>query len=143
MLIDVRHQLGNGVRSAAHSDESLISKRRDSLLFASLFFSFTLHSSTTPSTPLTLTSTLNLTMFTGIVEILGRITDIAPLDFSESGGQGFSITIGDAEEILGDCHLGDSIAINGKYSSPWTISPPTPQYIRTVQTFNWRSITNL
>jgi riboflavin synthase len=53
-------------------------------------------------------------MFTGIVEILGRITDIAPLDFSESGGQGFSITVGDAKEILGDCHLGDSIAINGK-----------------------------
>ncbi|KAG0264403.1 Riboflavin synthase alpha chain [Mortierella polycephala] len=52
-------------------------------------------------------------MFTGIVEILGKVTDIAPLDFSESGGKGFSITIGNAAEILGDCHLGDSIAING------------------------------
>ncbi|KAF9350262.1 Riboflavin synthase alpha chain [Mortierella sp. AD094] len=52
-------------------------------------------------------------MFTGIVEILGKVIDIAPLDFSESGGQGFSITIGEATEILGDCHLGDSIAVNG------------------------------
>lgn len=54
-------------------------------------------------------------MFTGIVEILGKVTNIAPLDDSESGGQGFSITIGNAAEILGDCHLGDSIAINGKH----------------------------
>ncbi|KAF9944999.1 Riboflavin synthase alpha chain [Mortierella alpina] len=52
-------------------------------------------------------------MFTGIVEILGSIIDIAPLDSSESGGQGFSITVGNAAEILTDCHLGDSIAING------------------------------
>ncbi|KAF9180532.1 Riboflavin synthase alpha chain [Haplosporangium sp. Z 767] len=52
-------------------------------------------------------------MFTGIVEILGKVIDIAPLDFSESGGKGFSITVGNAAEILGDCHLGDSIAING------------------------------
>ncbi|KAF9092953.1 Riboflavin synthase alpha chain [Mortierella sp. GBA35] len=52
-------------------------------------------------------------MFTGIVEILGKVTSIVPLDSSESGGQGFSITIGHAAEILGDCHLGDSIAVNG------------------------------
>ncbi|KAF9149381.1 Riboflavin synthase alpha chain, partial [Linnemannia gamsii] len=52
-------------------------------------------------------------MFTGIVEILGKVTSIVPLDSSESGGQGFSITIGNAAEILGDCHLGDSIAVNG------------------------------
>ncbi|KAF9567443.1 Riboflavin synthase alpha chain [Mortierella alpina] len=52
-------------------------------------------------------------MFTGIVEILGKIIDIAPLDSSESGGQGFSITVGNAAEILTDCHLGDSIAVNG------------------------------
>lgn len=54
-------------------------------------------------------------MFTGIVEILGKITSIVPLDSSESGGQGFSITIGNAAEILGDCHLGDSIAVNGMF----------------------------
>ncbi|KAF9917841.1 Riboflavin synthase alpha chain [Lobosporangium transversale] len=52
-------------------------------------------------------------MFTGIVEHLGKVIDVAPLDFSESGGKGFSITIGEAAEILGDCHLGDSIAVNG------------------------------
>ncbi|KAG0318337.1 Riboflavin synthase alpha chain [Dissophora globulifera] len=52
-------------------------------------------------------------MFTGIVEILGKVVDIAPLDSTDSGGSGFSITIGDATEILGDCHLGDSIAVNG------------------------------
>ncbi|KAF9425062.1 Riboflavin synthase alpha chain [Podila epigama] len=52
-------------------------------------------------------------MFTGIVEILGKVVDIAPLDTTVSGGQGFSITIGDAAEILCDCHLGDSIAVNG------------------------------
>ena len=56
-------------------------------------------------------------MFTGIVEILGKVTSIVPLDSSESGGQGFSITIGNAAEILGDCHLGDSIAVNGKLST--------------------------
>ena len=48
-----------------------------------------------------------------LVDILGSIIDIAPLDSSESGGQGFSITVGNAAEILTDCHLGDSIAING------------------------------
>ncbi|KAF9969029.1 Riboflavin synthase alpha chain, partial [Modicella reniformis] len=52
-------------------------------------------------------------MFTGIVEHLGKVIDIVELDFSESGGKGFSITIGEAAEILGDCHLGDSIAVNG------------------------------
>ncbi|KAG0224465.1 alpha subunit of riboflavin synthase [Mortierella sp. GBAus27b] len=52
-------------------------------------------------------------MFTGIVEHLGKVTDIVELDFSESGGKGFSITIGEAASILGDCHLGDSIAVNG------------------------------
>ncbi|KAK3827603.1 MAG: alpha subunit of riboflavin synthase [Benniella sp.] len=52
-------------------------------------------------------------MFTGIVEQLGKVIDIVERDFSESGGKGFSITIGDAAGILGDCHLGDSIAVNG------------------------------
>ncbi|KAG0242275.1 Riboflavin synthase alpha chain [Actinomortierella wolfii] len=52
-------------------------------------------------------------MFTGIVEIMGRVTDVSPLDSTESGGGGFSITIGEAADILGDCHLGDSIAVNG------------------------------
>ncbi|KAK3836996.1 MAG: hypothetical protein JOS17DRAFT_427488 [Linnemannia elongata] len=62
-------------------------------------------------------NTTTATMFTGIVEILGKVTSIVPLDSSESGGEGFSITIGNAAEILGDCHLGDSIAVNGKLTT--------------------------
>ncbi|KAF2097257.1 riboflavin synthase alpha chain [Rhizodiscina lignyota] len=38
-------------------------------------------------------------MFTGIVEVVGR--------------GGTSLTISNVEEILGDCHLGDSISVNG------------------------------
>ncbi|KAF8960493.1 Riboflavin synthase alpha chain [Entomortierella lignicola] len=75
-------------------------------------------------------------MFTGIVEILGKVTEIVPLDFSESGGQGFSITIGEATEILGDCHLGDSIAINGtcltvtEFESSWFKVGVAPETLR-------------
>ncbi|KDQ15592.1 hypothetical protein BOTBODRAFT_31488 [Botryobasidium botryosum FD-172 SS1] len=52
-------------------------------------------------------------MFTGLVEHLGTISAIVPLDTTESGGGGWSITIGDAAPILGDCHIGDSISVNG------------------------------
>ncbi|KAJ2786489.1 Riboflavin synthase alpha chain [Coemansia interrupta] len=52
-------------------------------------------------------------MFTGIVECMGKVVEFAPLDTTESGGSGASLTISGAKEILGDCHLGDSIAING------------------------------
>ncbi|KAJ1555478.1 Riboflavin synthase alpha chain [Nowakowskiella sp. JEL0078] len=52
-------------------------------------------------------------MFTGIVEALGRVAAIVPLDVSQSGGGGFSITISNAEVVLVDVNLGDSIAING------------------------------
>ncbi|KAK9703758.1 Riboflavin synthase alpha chain [Basidiobolus ranarum] len=52
-------------------------------------------------------------MFTGIVEIIGTVANVNTLDTSESGGKGWTITIKDASEILDDCHLGDSIAING------------------------------
>ncbi|PWN50057.1 Lumazine-binding protein [Violaceomyces palustris] len=52
-------------------------------------------------------------MFTGIVELLAPIISIDPLDSSASGGGGFSITIGDCHQILTDCHIGDSIAVNG------------------------------
>ncbi len=65
-------------------------------------------------------------MFTGIVEILGgsyypsysplqanckqtAVSELNPQD--ETGGT--SLTISNATEILGDCHLGDSIAVNG------------------------------
>ncbi|KAH7104972.1 Lumazine-binding protein [Auriculariales sp. MPI-PUGE-AT-0066] len=52
-------------------------------------------------------------MFTGIVEHLGLIEDIQQLDTSESGGGGWSLTIGSSAPILGDCHIGDSISVNG------------------------------
>jgi riboflavin synthase len=53
-------------------------------------------------------------MFTGLVEIMGTVSSIKEQDNTESGGNGWTITVSDAAEILSDCHLGDSIAINGK-----------------------------
>ncbi|KAK4509442.1 TSPc domain-containing protein [Mucor velutinosus] len=52
-------------------------------------------------------------MFTGLVEIMGTVSNIQEQDNSESGGNGWTITVSDAADILTDCHLGDSIAING------------------------------
>lgn len=52
-------------------------------------------------------------MFTGIVELIGTVADYQTQDTTESGGNGVSLTIKDAAPILGDCHLGDSIAVNG------------------------------
>ncbi|RMZ71612.1 riboflavin synthase alpha subunit [Pyrenophora seminiperda CCB06] len=52
-------------------------------------------------------------MFTGIVEIIGTVASLEKLDQTASGGGGTSLTISGCEEILGDCHLGDSIAVNG------------------------------
>ncbi|CAG8544395.1 9402_t:CDS:2 [Ambispora gerdemannii] len=52
-------------------------------------------------------------MFTGIVEHIGTIIDIVELDTTASGGGGWSVTIGEAEHVLTDCHIGDSIAVNG------------------------------
>ncbi|GEM06024.1 riboflavin synthase [Rhodotorula toruloides] len=51
----------------------------------------------------------SFTMFTGLVEHLGVIKSIHPTtEFA-----GYSFVIGDAGEILGDCAIGDSIAVNG------------------------------
>ncbi|GFF56847.1 riboflavin synthase, alpha subunit [Aspergillus udagawae] len=52
-------------------------------------------------------------MFTGLVEYIGTVTSLEPLDTSSSGGGGTSLTISDCEEILKDAHLGDSISVNG------------------------------
>ncbi|KAI9594272.1 riboflavin synthase alpha chain [Syncephalis fuscata] len=52
-------------------------------------------------------------MFTGIVECMGHVSDIQTLDTTASGGNGWTLTVSGAQAILGDCHLGDSIAING------------------------------
>lgn len=52
-------------------------------------------------------------MFTGIVECIGTIESIREMDMTKSGGQGLSIVVKDCSSILTDCHIGDSIAING------------------------------
>nr|CDI52573.1 related to RIB5-riboflavin synthase, alpha chain [Melanopsichium pennsylvanicum 4] len=52
-------------------------------------------------------------MFTGIVELLAPIIEISPQDLTKSGGGGYSMTIGKTASILKDCHIGDSIAVNG------------------------------
>ncbi|KZO91877.1 Lumazine-binding protein [Calocera viscosa TUFC12733] len=52
-------------------------------------------------------------MFTGIIEVLGTVQTINQVDTTESGGSGFSLTISDCAEILHDCHIGDSICVNG------------------------------
>ncbi|AQZ13273.1 RIB5 (YBR256C) [Zygosaccharomyces parabailii] len=52
-------------------------------------------------------------MFTGIVEHIGTVVDFKTFDGTQSGGQGASVTITDCTPILGDCHIGDSIAVNG------------------------------
>ena len=44
---------------------------------------------------------------------MGLVSSIVPRDVSESGGGGWSMTISDSEEILNDCHIGDSISVNG------------------------------
>ncbi|KAL3463822.1 hypothetical protein BJX64DRAFT_256349 [Aspergillus heterothallicus] len=52
-------------------------------------------------------------MFTGLVETMGTVSALEPLDTTESGGGGTSLTITDCEAILTDVHLGDSISVNG------------------------------
>ncbi|KAL4880050.1 hypothetical protein BJY04DRAFT_85566 [Aspergillus karnatakaensis] len=52
-------------------------------------------------------------MFTGLVETIGTVSSLEPLDTTESGGGGTSLTITDCDDILGDVHLGDSISVNG------------------------------
>ncbi|KAH8835550.1 hypothetical protein DL96DRAFT_1666283 [Flagelloscypha sp. PMI_526] len=46
-------------------------------------------------------------MFTGLIEHLGTISSIARDD------AGCTLTITNSANILGDCHIGDSIAVNG------------------------------
>lgn len=63
-------------------------------------------------------------MFTGLIEQLCTVTDIQALDSSVAGGGGHSITVGNAQEILTDCNIGDSIAVNGKCTHQHR--PPEP-----------------
>lgn len=52
-------------------------------------------------------------MFTGIVECIGTVSALDKHDDTADGGGGTSLTISDAENILGDAKLGDSISVNG------------------------------
>ena len=51
--------------------------------------------------------------YKGQIEHMGSVSEIVPLDRTESGGGGWSITISDAAPVLNDCHIGDSICCNG------------------------------
>lgn len=53
-------------------------------------------------------------MFTGIVEAIGTVQQIQELDYSETGGSGYSLIITECSDLLNDITLGDSIAVNGK-----------------------------
>lgn len=44
---------------------------------------------------------------------MGTVKNIREKDDSDSGGKGWTVTIGDAAPVLKDCHLGDSICVNG------------------------------
>jgi riboflavin synthase len=47
------------------------------------------------------------------VQHIGTVADIQTQDATASGGGGWSVTISDAAPILADCHIGDSISVNG------------------------------
>ncbi|KAI9706555.1 MAG: Riboflavin synthase alpha chain [Candelina mexicana] len=51
-------------------------------------------------------------MFTGIVEVIGTVSKLEKQDDTSSGGGGTSLTISNAEKILQDADMGDSISIN-------------------------------
>ncbi|CEH13080.1 Riboflavin synthase alpha chain [Ceraceosorus bombacis] len=52
-------------------------------------------------------------MFTGIVELLATIVAVKEKDDGQGGGGGYSLIIAGCADILDDCHIGDSIAVNG------------------------------
>ena len=60
-------------------------------------------------------------MFTGIVEEVGVVSELNPHD--ATGGTSLTITLPDGSDLLSDCHLGDSIAINGVCLTVTTFEP--------------------
>ncbi|EGX53015.1 hypothetical protein AOL_s00007g351 [Orbilia oligospora ATCC 24927] len=52
-------------------------------------------------------------MFTGLVETVGTVSELLPLDTTSSGGNGCSMTISECASILTDALIGDSICVNG------------------------------
>ncbi|KAF5492857.1 Riboflavin synthase [Colletotrichum fructicola] len=53
----------------------------------------------------------SIIMFTGIVEEIGVVSELNPND--ETGGTSLKISLPETSNLLADCNLGDSIAING------------------------------
>ncbi|CAP69318.1 uncharacterized protein PODANS_1_9820 [Podospora anserina S mat+] len=60
-------------------------------------------------------------MFTGIVEEIGEVTTLNTT--SPDGGTTLTITLPPTSTLLSDCHLGDSIAINGVCLTVTTFLP--------------------
>ncbi|KAF5864024.1 Riboflavin synthase alpha chain [Aspergillus alliaceus] len=70
-------------------------------------------------------------MFTGLVETIGTVSSLEPLDTSASGGGGTSLTITDCAEILTDAHLGDSISVNvTAFDKTWFKVGVAPETLR-------------
>lgn len=59
-------------------------------------------------------------MFTGIIELIGKILSITEMDKTSTGGSGYSLVVGECAAILDDVILGDSIAVNGKQTKTKT-----------------------
>ncbi|CAR23258.1 riboflavin synthase [Lachancea thermotolerans CBS 6340] len=83
-------------------------------------------------------------MFTGIVELIGTVAEYKEYDTTHSGGGGVSVTVKDASPILGDCHIGDSIAVNGicltvtEYSSDSFKVGISPETLRRTNVASWQ-----
>ncbi|SCU97693.1 LADA_0H07712g1_1 [Lachancea dasiensis] len=88
-------------------------------------------------------------MFTGIVELIGTVSDYQEYDATHSGGGGVSVTVTNASEILGDCHIGDSIAVNGicltvtEYSDDSFKVGISPETIRRTNVSSWETGTKV
>ncbi|CEP60606.1 riboflavin synthase LALA0_S01e14818g [Lachancea lanzarotensis] len=84
-------------------------------------------------------------MFTGIVELIGTVAEYKEYDTSHSGGGGVSVSITDAAPILTDCHIGDSIAVNGicltvtEYSADTFKVGISPETIKRTNVSSWQA----
>lgn len=65
------------------------------------------------------------------------------MDKSESGGAGVSLTIKDASTVLADCHIGDSIAVDGicltvtEFGDDWFKVGIAPETVRRTTVSQW------
>ncbi|EGS18668.1 riboflavin synthase-like protein [Thermochaetoides thermophila DSM 1495] len=66
-------------------------------------------------------------MFTGIVEEIGVIAELNPND--STGGTSLTVALPRESTLLSDCHLGDSIAVNGVCLTVTSFTvTPAPQF---------------